>query len=154
MVVVTGSPAGPLDESATHLRGRDYVAHLVDIARELAELPGESPRLFVVTRNAASVLDGDVANLEQGGLRGLMRVIDSEHPHLERHPDRRRRPRPSADQVALQLRSGAEDDETAWRNGEWYTARLRPGPLRPAERQTRRRRARPRRHAAADPQPR
>ena len=31
---------------------------------------------------------------------------------------------------------GSEEDETAWRNGEWYTARLRPTPLRPEERQT------------------
>ena len=28
------------------------------------------------------MLPDDVANLEQAGLRGLMRVIDAEHPHL------------------------------------------------------------------------
>lgn len=116
-------------------RGRDYVSYLATVARELSELPGESPRLFVVTRNAASVTTGDVANLAQAGLRGLMRVIDSEHPHL------------SATQidvdditdaghVVLQLKSGSEEDETAWRAGHWYTARLRPGPLGPAERRT------------------
>jgi len=38
--------------------------------------------------------------------------------------------------VAQQLISRSEEDETAWRNGDWYTARLRPGPLRPAERRT------------------
>jgi polyketide synthase 3/4 len=76
-----------------------------------------------------------VANLEQAGLRGLMRVIDSEHPHLSAtqidvddatDPER----------VALQLKSGSAEDETAWRGGQWYAARLRPGPLRPAERRT------------------
>jgi mycolipanoate synthase len=134
VVVVTDAPDGGANDTTARL-GREYVAHVVAIARELAELPGESPRLYVVTRGAATVLDGDVANLEQGGLRGLMRVIDSEHPHL------------SATQidvdadteaalVAQQLRSGAEDDETAWREGQWYTARLRPAPLRASERRT------------------
>ena len=45
-------------------------------------------------------------------------------------------PRPTPVSVALQLNSGSEEDETAWRDGQWYTARLRPGALRPAERQT------------------
>lgn len=64
-----------------------------------------------------------------------MRVIDAEHPHL------------SATQidvddatdpghVARQLQSRSGEDETAWRDGQWYTARLRPGPLRPADRRT------------------
>src|SRR4029077_15692233 len=36
----------------------------------------------------------------------------------------------------------SDEDETAWRSGQWYTARLRPAPLRPDERRT----------ATADPQ--
>jgi len=134
VVVVTDAPGEAFDESGAR-RGCDYVAHVADVARALAELPGESPRLYVVSRAASSVLDGEVANLEQGGLRGLMRVVDSEHPHLsatqvdvDAATD--------ALQIASQLRSGAEDDETAWRDGQWYTARLRPGPLRAAERRT------------------
>jgi polyketide synthase 3/4 len=135
VVVVTASPDGGVGGDERLRRGRDYVSHVATIARVLAELPGQPPRLFVVTRNAASVLPGEVANLEQAGLRGLMRVIDSEHPYLTAtqvdvagHAD--------FTQVARQLHSDAEEDETAWRNGEWYTARLRPGPLRPAERRT------------------
>jgi mycolipanoate synthase len=134
VVVVTGLPEGDPLEPFAH-RGRDYVAHLVGLARELAELPGEPPRLYVLTRDAASVRAGDLANLEQAGLRGLMRVIDSEHPHLSATQidvdDEN-----AAKQVARQLLSGSEEDETAWRDGDWYTARLRPGPLRPAERKT------------------
>ena len=38
--------------------------------------------------------------------------------------------------LAKQLLSGSEEDETAWRNGQWYTARLCPTPLRPEERRT------------------
>jgi polyketide synthase 3/4 len=132
VVVVTAPPADDTDELR---RGRDYVSQLVGIARELAELPGEVPRLFLVTRNAATVRDDELANLEQAGLRGLMRVIDSEYPHLsatqidvDEHTD--------AAQLSWQLSSGSEEDETAWRSGDWYTARLRSGPLRPAERLT------------------
>jgi mycolipanoate synthase len=133
--VVVTAPSDREPEESFARRGRDYVAYLVGLARELADLPGESPRLYVVTRNAASVRVGDLANLEQAGLRGLMRVIDSEYPHLSAtqidvDDDTQ------AEQVALQLRSGLEEDETAWRNGGWYTARLRPGPLRPVDRRT------------------
>ena len=135
VVVVTAQPVGGPEATLEPQRGRDYVSHIVTLARELSELPGESPRLFVVTRNAASVTAGDIANLEQAGLRGLMRVIDSEHPHLRATQidiDDATEP----EQVALQLKSGSEEDETAWRDGQWHTARLRPGPLRPAERRT------------------
>ena len=64
-----------------------------------------------------------------------MRVIGTEYPHL----------RPTqidvdeaadAEQLALQLLGGSEEDETAWRNGAWYTARLCPAPLSPEERHT------------------
>ena len=41
-----------------------------------------------------------------------------------------------AEQLARQLLGGSEEDETAWRNGRWYTARLWPTPLRPEERST------------------
>lgn len=134
VVVVTAaaSAAGP-DDPRGQRSGRDHVSHVAAIARELSELPGESPRLFVVTRNAASVTAGDVANLAQAGLRGLMRVIDSEHPHLgatQIDADDSTDP----GQIVLQLKSGSPEDETAWRCGQWYTARLRRGPLRPAER--------------------
>ena len=138
VVVVTAPPAEP--ESGQEVRrGRDYVSYLVNIARELAELPGQPPRLFVVTRNAASVRRDELANLDQAGLRGLMRVIDSEHPHLgatQIDIDTEAQGGPVAEQLARQLESDSEEDETAWRDGEWCTARLRPGPLRPAERRT------------------
>lgn len=132
VVLVT---APPVEDAHFTVRGKEHVSLVVSIARELAELSGEPPRLYIVSRGAAAIVDGDLPNLEHAGIRGLMRVIDSEHPHL------------SATQididvetdpvlVAAQLRSGSEEDETAWRDGSWYTARLRPGPLRPDERQS------------------
>ena len=105
------------------------------IARELPEIPGEPPRLYVVTRNAQAVVAADRPNLEQAGLRGLIRVIGTEHPHL-RATQIDLDEDIDAEQLARQLLGGSEEDETAWRNGQWYTARLCPTPLRPEERRT------------------
>ncbi|HUO39168.1 MAG TPA: type I polyketide synthase, partial [Mycobacterium sp.] len=134
VVVLTGPKNGNPDQQCAR-RGGDYVHHLVRIARELPEIAGEPPRLYVVTRSAQTVLPGDVANLEQAGLRGLMRVIGTEHPHMratqidvDEDTD--------AERLARQLLGGSEEDETAWRDGQWYTARLCPSPLRPEERRT------------------
>jgi polyketide synthase 5 len=135
VVVLTEPKNGnPDDESA--VRGREYVRHLVRIARELSEIPGHSPRLYVVTRNAQTLLSEDRPNLDQGGLRGLLRVIGTEHPHLHTtHIDVDEQT--DAEQVVRQLlMAGPDEDETAWRNDEWYTARLVPAPLLPEDRQT------------------
>jgi polyketide synthase 5 len=80
-----------------------------------------------VTRNARTVAADDVANLEQTGLRGLMRVIGAEHRHL-RAAQIDLDEATDAEQLAQQLLSGSEEDETAWRNGQWFTARLCPSP--------------------------
>ena len=134
MVILTGPKNGDPDEECA-LRGEDYVRHLVRIAREITEIDGEPPRLYVVTRNAQTVLPGDMANLEQAGLRGLVRAIGTEHPHL-RATQIDVDEDTEAEQLARQLLGGSEEDETAWRNGQWYTARLCPAPLRPEERRT------------------
>ena len=134
VVILTGPKNGDADDQSP-LLGREYVQHLVRIARELPEIAGEPPRLYVVTRNAQTVVAGDVANLEQAGLRGLMRVIGTEHPHL-RATQIDVDDDTDAEQLAQQLLGGSEEDETAWRNGQWYAARLCPAPLRPEERQT------------------
>lgn len=138
-VVVVTPPA--IDGSHPTQRGRDFVAYLLDVVTQMVALPGESPRLYVVTRDAAAVRPGDRPNLEQAGLRGLIRVVDSEYSHLKvtqidvdgsaaEHDEA------LAAQLAAQLQGGSEEDETAWRDGDWYTARLRPGPLGPADRRT------------------
>ena len=134
VVILTGPKNGDADDQSP-LLGRESVQHLVRITRELPEIPGELPRLYVVTRNAQTVVASDVANLEQAGLRGLMRVIGTEHPHL-RATQIDVDDATDAEQLARQLLGGSEEDETAWRNGAWYTARLSPTPLRPEERQT------------------
>ena len=87
MVILTGPKNGHTADQSP-LLGREHVQHLVRITRELPEVPGEPPRLYVMTRSAQAVLTGDQPNLEQAGLRGLMRVIGTEHPHLRANPDR------------------------------------------------------------------
>lgn len=134
IVILTGPKNGDPEEDCGLLAG-DYVRHLVRIAREITDIDDEPPRLYVVTRNAQAVSPGDVTNLEQAGLRGLVRAISTEYPHLcatqiDMDEDS------EAEQLARQLLGRSEEDETAWRNGQWYTARLSPAPLRAEERRT------------------
>ena len=134
-MVVVDAPRNGCPKEQLAYRGGDHVRHLVRIVRDLPELAGDPPRLYVVTRGAQTVLPGERPNLEQAGLRGLLRVIGAEHPHL-------RPTQIDVDEktegkfVAQQLLLGSEQDETAFRNAEWYTAHLYPSPLRPEERYT------------------
>ncbi|MBB5160262.1 polyketide synthase 5 [Mycobacterium sp. AZCC_0083] len=133
--VVVVTPRDATSDADAPRKGGDLVRHLVRIARELPEIVGEPPRLFLVTRDAQTVRAGDVANLEQGGLRGLMRVIGMEHPGLaatQIDVD----DATGAELVVTQLLAGSDEDETAWRDGEWYTARLNLSPLQPDERRS------------------
>jgi polyketide synthase 5 len=134
-VVILTAPRNGRNADQSALLGRECVEHLVHITRHLPDLPGEPPRLYAVTRTAAAVLPGDEPNLEQAGLRGLMRVVGVEHPHL-RATQIDVDEATSADQLAKELLSGSEEDETAWRDGKWYVARLSSTPLLPTERQT------------------
>ncbi|WP_422742919.1 sulfolipid-1 biosynthesis phthioceranic/hydroxyphthioceranic acid synthase [Mycobacterium sp. WMMD1722] len=117
--------------------GTAGIRRLVRIVRDVAEPQGEPPRLFVVTRNATAVRSGDLVNLDHAGLRGLLRVVDAEYPHLRTTQiDVDSDLDDVAADLVRQLRSGSDEDETAWRAGDWYTARLRPAPLGPDDRRT------------------
>ncbi|MFN3005340.1 sulfolipid-1 biosynthesis phthioceranic/hydroxyphthioceranic acid synthase [Mycolicibacterium wolinskyi] len=132
LVVVTGPRNGHSPDESPSL-GREYVQQVVQITRKLPEISGEPPRLYIITHDAEAVLPGDQPNLEQAGLRGLMRVVGIEHPHL-RATQIDIDEATEADRLAQQLLGGSEEDETAWRNGQWYVARLSPTPLLPEER--------------------
>ncbi|OBB92750.1 type I polyketide synthase [Mycobacterium sp. 852002-30065_SCH5024008] len=134
LVIAAGPGKGDADDRSPAL-GLESVQHLVHVIRELPDTPGQLPRLYIVTHNAQTVVASDVPNLEQAGLRGLLRAIGAEHPHLgvtqiDMDDDT------EAEQLARQLLAGSEEDETAWRHGAWYTARLALSPLRPEERRT------------------
>nr|WP_255413289.1 type I polyketide synthase [Mycobacterium sp. 3519A] len=133
VVVLTGPRNGSLDDELA-VRGGEYVRHVVRIVRELPEVPGE-PRLYLITSDAQTVRDGEQANLEQAGLRGLMRVLGTEHPQL-RGTQIDIDDRTGGEQLAQQLLARSDEDETAWRDGQWYVARLTATPLRADERQT------------------
>lgn len=134
-VVILAGPPHDAAEAQSPLQGLEQVRHLQRIARELPQIRGELPRLFIVTRTAHRVLPGETPNLQQAGLRGLIRKLGAEFPLLgatqidiDEATD--------AEQLAQQLVSGSDEDETAWRNGHWYTARVYPAALRPEERRT------------------
>ncbi|WP_081290200.1 sulfolipid-1 biosynthesis phthioceranic/hydroxyphthioceranic acid synthase, partial [Mycobacterium asiaticum] len=127
VVILCGPRVSETDEDAL-TQGREQVRHLTRLSRELAQLEGELPRLFVVTRGALPVRSDDQLNLDHIGLRGLLRVIGSE-VHLMRPTQIDVDEHTAGEQVAAQLLSGSPEDETAWRNGDWHTARLSPSPL-------------------------
>ncbi len=134
VVMVTPSASGEADADCLS-RGRELVEQTVRIVRTLSDTDAQPPRLYVITRNAQEVTPQDRLNLDQGGVRGLLRVIGSEQPSL--------RPTQidvdagtSAEDVVAELLSGTAEDETAWREGSWFVARLLQSPLRPEERRT------------------
>ena len=134
-VVVLAPPAGGAPDPDGLARGRNLVEQVVHIAAAVAATDGKQPRLYVVTRNAQVVTAGERVNLDHGGVRGLLRVIGSEHPGL-RPTQIDVDPRTGADALAAELLSGSDEDETAWREGAWYVARLQRTPLRAEERRT------------------
>lgn len=134
-VVVLAGPGDADGADRLPALGLEHARHLVRITREVPTLEGRLPRLVLVTRNAQSVLPGDVPDLAQGALRGVMRVIGAEHPHLhstqiDTDADT------GVAHLTAQLLGDSDEDETAWRLGSWYTARVRPAPLGPDDRRT------------------
>ncbi|GAB3837241.1 hypothetical protein GCM10029963_02000 [Micromonospora andamanensis] len=105
---------------------------VVGVAQELAAFGGTPPRLYAVTQSAQQVMTGDVVNLEHAGVRGLLRVIGAEFPDV-------RATQIDVDEavveaLAAELAADSPEDETAWRAGHHYTARLERAPLAAGER--------------------
>ncbi|PSL57528.1 phthiocerol/phenolphthiocerol synthesis type-I polyketide synthase D [Saccharothrix carnea] len=87
----------------------------------LAALAHDTRRLWIVTRDAACVLDGEAGVPERAALRGAVRVLAFERPQL-------RATVVDVDDVAVlprELLADQTDDEVAWRGGVRYAARLR-----------------------------
>ncbi|MEU9478694.1 SDR family NAD(P)-dependent oxidoreductase [Streptomyces sp. NPDC048191] len=137
LVLLCPPATGVADEAAVD-RAERRVGRLVRLVRLLAERTETSaPRLWVVTRDAQPVHDGDGTNLEQTPLRGLCRVIGHEHPELDVvcvdiDTDT------TGGQLAATLCAGTDADEIALRGGDLYVARLKVAPLHEDDRRTRR----------------
>lgn len=135
VVVLTAPDTAGSDETDPASRGAACTHHLVDITQAVLSDGAQVSRLYVVTRSARSVLDADIPNLEQAGARGLLRVVNTEYPHTQPtliDVDNATDP----EQLATQLLCGSAEDETAWRNNSWYTARMAGAPLGPEDRHT------------------
>jgi polyketide synthase 5 len=133
VVILTAPTTG---EGNPALRGGAYTHRLVGVTQAVLSADTLTPRVYVVTHGARSVLDADIPNLEQAGARGLIRVIGTEYPHaqltlidIDEATD--------SDRLAAQLLSGSPEDETAWRVNTWYTARMVAAPLGSEDRYTR-----------------
>ena len=141
-MVFAGSENGGGADGAAAAAVKSSVRHLVKVARErVRRRRGEPPRLFVVTRRRP-----DRARRRCRQPRAGRPAWPDPGHRLPKHPHLRATQidvddATEVEQLALQLLSGSDEDETAWRDGEWYTARLSLTPLRPEERRHHRRRS-------------
>ncbi|MEX5635816.1 SDR family NAD(P)-dependent oxidoreductase [Parafrankia sp. FMc2] len=117
-------------------RARDRVRRLALLVRALVEDNDTAvPRLWVLTRDAQPVFEGEGTALDAGALRGLYRVISYEHAELKiTHLDVDATA--GGKDLCAELCAGLPDDEVAWRAGNRYLARLRTSPLRDGDRRT------------------
>lgn len=136
LVVVCPAPSRTADDDAV-ARAERRVKRIIDLVRFLAErTEAHRPRLWIVTRDAQQVADGDGLNLEQTALRGLCRVIGHEHPELavcSVDTDAQT----SAGRLADLLQADGDADEVALRSGELFLARLKMAPLHDGDRRVR-----------------
>nr|WP_225953341.1 type I polyketide synthase [Kibdelosporangium phytohabitans] len=99
--------------------------------RTLVDLPGEPPRLWLVTSSAATVLGDELGQPGPASVRGLVRVLSFEHPALRAtwldldgaDPAR------AAAELSVELTTAGTDDEIAWRAGRRYVGRLSAAPV-------------------------
>ncbi|GEB47945.1 sulfolipid-1 biosynthesis phthioceranic/hydroxyphthioceranic acid synthase [Streptomyces cacaoi] len=133
VVYLAPAPHGLTPDTDSATRGREQVRQLVRAARLLPDLTSP-PRLYVVTRAAQHVLDSDQISLDQAGLRGLVRTLAVEHPGLRASQIDLEAATTEVSDVVRELLCGGEEDETAWRGGVRYAARLHSAPFGPEER--------------------
>ncbi|MFD9894683.1 SDR family NAD(P)-dependent oxidoreductase [Amycolatopsis sp. NPDC059027] len=114
VVILPGeSPAEPRE-------ARELVLASADVVRELTGLDGAPPRLWLATRQAAVVTEGEPGRPGDAAVRGLVRVLAYEHPEL-----RASWADVDADEALVrELSADAPDDECAWRDGRRYVRAL------------------------------
>ncbi|GGO89797.1 type I polyketide synthase [Wenjunlia tyrosinilytica] len=113
-------------ESTGTTGAREAVLATADTARRLSDDSDrdEPPRLCLVTERAMAVSVGERGDPDRACLRGLVRVLALEHPHLRsRLVDIDRSPG-AVDDLARELLGDSDADQVAWRGGTRFTARL------------------------------
>ena len=132
VVMLCGVPSDAADGATTSAEQR--ARRILGVAQAGARR-SDPPRLYAVTRNAREVESGECADLGQGALRGVMRVLACEHPRM-------RATLVDADGdtgllgIAEELVCGADEDDVALRAGTRHIARIERAPLAASERVT------------------
>ncbi len=90
-MVVVAAPRNGCPPEQLAQRGGEHVRHLVRIVRDLPEVAGEPPRLYVVTRGAQTVLAGRAAQSRAGRPAWPAAGDRCRAPASAADPDRRRR---------------------------------------------------------------
>jgi acyl transferase domain-containing protein/acyl-CoA synthetase (AMP-forming)/AMP-acid ligase II/acyl carrier protein len=112
--------------AAAQENGAIGILHLV----QALTANGTSPRLWVVSRGAQAVTEGEPANVAQAPAWGLGRVLAHEYPEL-RVTLIDLDPTPSSGDMpalAAVLAVDAEENQLAFREGNWLAARLVAAP--------------------------
>ncbi|WP_329318621.1 SDR family NAD(P)-dependent oxidoreductase [Streptomyces sp. NBC_01262] len=124
-----GASAGVIvlfTESAGTTGARETVLGAADVARCLAAAPeqGTARRLYLVTERAAAVTVGERGDPDRACLRGLLRVLALEQPHLRSCLIDIDRSAGAVDDLTRELLGDSDADHVAWRGGKRFTARL------------------------------
>lgn len=128
LVVPTAKAAPPLRVSGAAGVVKQLAETARSIAQTAAEMSGNPPRLWVVTHGIEAV-DNDLlppGSVEQGGIRGFVRVVQKELPEL-----RCTRADLPAEPAAADMNAFVQsvlhqdsEDQLAFRGGRRYTSRL------------------------------
>jgi phthiocerol/phenolphthiocerol synthesis type-I polyketide synthase D len=122
--ILSQEPPGPVNVVVMVPPGLVEERLLLSMAGLIRELPPTN-RLWIVTRRAIAVRDGEAGEPGQAFVRALTRVLGFEHPALRAtliDVD-------DASVLPADLLTDGADTEIAWRAGVRYAARLRPARL-------------------------
>ncbi|WP_327270924.1 type I polyketide synthase [Streptomyces sp. NBC_01224] len=133
VVMLCGTSPTTTDDPTVGAQRR--ARRILGIAQAIAR-SSTPPRLYAVTRAARAVAADETVDLEQGALRGVIRVLAFEHPHMRAtlvdtdHGD------PGLRSLAEELLADGHEDEIALRGATRYIARLDHAPLAASEQVT------------------
>lgn len=116
VLLITGPADDPVEAQGVLLR-------VTNLVRSLA-IRASPPRLYLVTRGAHAVADGESGQPGLASLRALVRVLAFEHPELRATQIDLDPERTSGADLVAEVRADQPDDEIAWRGGQRLVRRL------------------------------